>query len=83
VKKIYVVIGLVLLIAIPSTLYIRHWKAINDINQAMTDSTDGGQPSNATATGKALRICQGFISHRERFCRPQSKPGDHPHGAKN
>ena len=37
-KKTLLTLGILLLIIIASTLYIRHWKSVNDLDQALTDS---------------------------------------------
>ena len=38
VKKTLLVTGILLIIILASTLYIRHWKSVNDLDQAVTDS---------------------------------------------
>lgn len=37
-KKILITLGILILIIIASTLYVRHWKAINDLDAALSDS---------------------------------------------
>lgn len=39
-KKVLLTIGILIIIAVPSTLYIHHWKAVNDIDPSMLDSLE-------------------------------------------